>query len=191
MTTPRGILNKPSRSPASPPPPESIIPSDTRNPYRLRAASCFHHCPGVNLGSSAARGQRRPRHISLSLLVLLLAAVLLPAPGGNSQLAAATKPLKKEYALIFGTVWGPDNRPVYGVPVKIRRAQDKKPKWEVYSDHHGEFAQRVPPGEADYILTADLKGVKTADGKPLHLVSEVKVHVDYDEREDTGLHLAQ
>jgi hypothetical protein len=126
-------------------------------------------------------------------LCLLLAAVLLPAPGYNGPLVAATKPSKKEYALIFGTVWGPDNRPVYGVPVKIRRAQDKakKARWEVYSDHHGEFAQRVPPGEADYILSADLKGVKTADGKPLHLVSEVKVHIDYDEREDTGLHLTQ
>lgn len=191
MTIPRGILNKPSRSPASPPPLKPVIPSEARNPYRLHAASSFHNCPGLDLGSSATRGQRRPRHISLSLVVLLLAAVLLPNPGGNGRLAAATKPPKKEYALIFGTVWGPDDRPVYGVPVKIRRAQDKKPKWEVYSDHHGEFAQRVPPGEADYILSADLKGVKTADGKPLHLVSEVKVHVDYDEREDTGLHLAQ
>jgi hypothetical protein len=125
------------------------------------------------------------------VLCLLLAVVLLPAPGGNGRLAAASKkPSKKEYAIIFGTVWGPDNRPVYGVPVKIRRAQDKKAKWEVFSDHHGEFAQRVPPGEMDYILWADLKGVKTADGKPLHQVGEVKVHVDYDEREDTGLHLA-
>ena len=137
----------------------------------------------------------KPRHISshsirLPLLCLLLAAVLHPAPGRNGQLAADSKQSKKAYALIFGTVWGPDQRPVYGVPVKIRRAQDKKAKWEVYSDHRGEFAQRVPPGEADYILTADLKGVKTADGKPLHQVGEVKVHVDYDEREDTGLRLA-
>ncbi|HLW84498.1 MAG TPA: hypothetical protein VKR60_04735 [Candidatus Sulfotelmatobacter sp.] len=135
----------------------------------------------------------RASHISGSfqqpLLCLLLAALSLPA--ASVPLPAASKPSKKEYALIFGTVWGPDDRPVFGVPVKIRRAQDKKPKWQVYSDHHGEFAQRVPPGEADYILTADLKGIKTADGKPLHLVSEVKVHVDYDEREDTGLHLAQ
>jgi hypothetical protein len=125
------------------------------------------------------------------LSCLLFFAILLPAPGASGRLAAAPeKPKKAEYALIFGTVWGPDDRPVYGVPVKIRRAQDKKAKWEVYSDHHGEFAQRVPPGEADYILSADPKGVKTADGKPLHQVSEVKVHVDYDEREDTGLHLA-
>jgi len=186
VTIPRAILmgisNKPSRPLAPPLPPNSVIPSETRDPYRLRTASSFRNGPVPNCHISS--------RIRLPLLCLLLAAVLLPAPGRNGQLAADSKPSKKEYALIFGTVWGPDDRPVYGVPVRIRRAQDKKAKWEVYSDHHGEFAQRVPPGEADYILTADLKGVKTADGKPLHQVSEVKVHVDYDEREDTGLHLA-
>jgi hypothetical protein len=50
--------------------------------------------------------------------------------------------------------------------VKIRRAKDKKPKWEVYSDHHGEFAQRVPAGESDYILTADLKNLKPPMASP-------------------------
>ena len=106
-----------------------------------------------------------PHHpFRLTLLAAVFAAVLLPAPCRNGQLAAASQPSKKEYALIFGTVWGPDNRPVYGVPVKIRRAQDKKAKWEVYSDHHGEFAQRVPPGEADYILSADPKGIMRAGG---------------------------
>lgn len=95
------------------------------------------------------------------------------------------------YAVIFGTVWGPDNRPVYDVTVRIRRATDKpkKTRWQVYSDHHGEFAQRVPAGEADYILSANLRGVKGPDGRPLHLVEEVKVHIYNDEREDTGLHL--
>ncbi|HLV88755.1 MAG TPA: hypothetical protein VKV39_17345 [Candidatus Sulfotelmatobacter sp.] len=97
---------------------------------------------------------------------------------------------EKPYAVVAGTVWGPDDRPVYGVKVKIRRAKDKKPKWEVYSDHHGEFAQRVPAGEADYILTADLKGVKFSDGKPMHQVQDVTVHIYGEEREDTGLHLA-
>jgi hypothetical protein len=79
---------------------------------------------------------------------------------------------------------------VYGVRVKIRRAKDKKAKWELYSDHMGEFAQRVPAGESDYIIWADLKGFKPADGKPLHLAQEVTVHIYNDEREDTGLHLA-
>ena len=113
--------------------------------------------------------------------------LLLPAVQSNNRLFAQ-KSRQKPYALIAGTVWGPDDRPVYGVPIKIRRAKDKKPKWEVYSDHHGEFAQRVPPGDCDYILTADLKAVKSSDGKPLH-VQEVTVHIYSDERQDTGLHL--
>jgi hypothetical protein len=110
----------------------------------------------------------------------------------NPTLQSFASQHDKPYALIFGTVWGPDNRPVYGVTVKIRRATDKpkKVRWEVYSDHHGEFAQRVPAGEADYVLWTDLKGFKPVDGKPLHLVQEVTVHIYNDEREDTGLHLA-
>jgi hypothetical protein len=196
VTTPRAILagipktgipNKPSRPLVLPLLPNPVIPSEARDPYPLPSASGF---PKGFRNGPVPNGTVFSNPFRLPLLCLLLAAVLLPAPGRNGQLAADSKPSKKEYALIFGTIWGPDDRPVYGIPVKIRRAQDKKPKWEVYSDHRGEFAQRVPPGEADYILTADLKGVKTADGKPLHQVSEVKVHIDYDEREDTGLHLA-
>jgi hypothetical protein len=111
--------------------------------------------------------------------------VLGPSPSSAQHHAKPEKP----YALIFGTVWGPDDHPIYGVTVKIRRAKDKKAKWQLFSDHNGEFAQRVPPGESDYILWADLKGYKPADGKPLRLVKEVTVHVYNDEREDTGLHL--
>jgi len=106
--------------------------------------------------------------------------------------APARDKAEKPYALIVGTVWGPDDRPVYGVRVKIRRASDKpkKVRWELTSDHMGEFAQRVPVGECDYILWADLKGVKFTDGKPMHLVQQVTVHIYNDERQDTGLHLA-
>ncbi len=105
----------------------------------------------------------------------------------------ASKKLKPTdpYALIFGTVWGPDERAVFGVNVKIRRVPDKKPKWEITSNHAGEFAQRVPAGKADYVVTADLKGVKTIDGQQLHLAQEVPIHVEYDERVDIGLHLTR
>ncbi len=103
------------------------------------------------------------------------------------------------YALIFGTVWGPDDHPLYGVKVKIRRADQKKARWEhqkkarweLNSDHHGEFAQRLPVGPADYLVWADLKGYKSPTGKELHQDGEVKVHVENDEREDVGLHLKQ
>ena len=125
--------------------------------------------------------------LSRSLPAVFLSTVFfLLLSGSQTAIIAAQK--SKDYALIFGTVWGPDNRPVYGVKVKIRRAKDKKPKWEVFSDHNGEFAQRVPVGDSDYILTADLKNIKTTDGKPLH-ADEVTVHIYDDEREDTGIHL--
>ena len=127
----------------------------------------------------------------LHALGFLLIVLLLPTFSSRKGLFAAQKPKVKPYALIAGTVWGPDDRPVYGVTVKIRRANDKakKVRWEVYSDHMGEFAQRVPAGESDYILWADLKGFKPADGKSLRLVHEVTVHIYNEEREDTGLHL--
>ena len=140
----------------------------------------------------------RPRFVRFPSCALLFAATLWLCLSPRLQLAAApagpqpSNSKEKPYALIFGTVWGPDDRPVYGVPVRIRRATDKpnKVRWEVYSDHHGEFAQRVPAGECDYILWSDLKHVKFSDGKPRHLVQPVTVHVYNDEREDTGLHLA-
>jgi hypothetical protein len=129
------------------------------------------------------------RSSARALLLLVILPQLFSAPAHS---AASQKRLKanEPYALIFGTVWGPDDHPVFGVLVKIRRTQDKKAKWELSSDHHGEFAQRLPAGEADYVVWADLKGVKTADGKSLRLVQEVPVHVDNDERVDIGLHLA-
>jgi hypothetical protein len=141
-----------------------------------------------------------PRHrLHFTQCFLLVLALFVAVPAGIPQLLhAATDSPKldfqkddKPYALIFGTVWGPDDHPVYGVKVKIRRASDKpnKVRWELYSDHMGEFAQRVPAGEQDYIISADLKGVKMSDGTPLRLEKEVTVHIYNDERQDTGLHL--
>jgi hypothetical protein len=121
--------------------------------------------------------------------LLLFALCLDPAtaiPGGAWQ---RDKNVEKPYALIYGTVWGPDDHPLYGVTVKIRRADQKKAHWELYSDHRGEFAQRVPVGPADYVVWADLKGYKYP--VPLRAEQDVKVHIYSDEREDIGLHLKQ
>jgi len=134
------------------------------------------------------RAWRSLRPASLSLALLLLFAI-----GVRDPLAAAQKQVKpnEPYALIFGTVWGPDDRPVFGVKVKIRRAQDKRARWELYSDHRGEFAQRISAGKADYVVWADPKNFKSADGKPLHPVQDVPVHVEGDERVDVSLHLTK
>jgi hypothetical protein len=127
--------------------------------------------------------------VSLCVSVCVLATLGL----GKSAIAADKFPpgqpqRETPYALIFGTVWGPDDRPVYGVKIKIRREGEKKSRWEQYSNHSGEFAQRVPAGKQDYVVWADLKGLKSANGRPLQ-GEEIKVHVDGDERVDTGLHL--
>ncbi|MFZ0312394.1 MAG: hypothetical protein WAL85_06780 [Candidatus Korobacteraceae bacterium] len=96
---------------------------------------------------------------------------------------SSSRVTKNDYALIYGTVWGPDDRPVAGVPIKIRRATDKKAKWELVSDSHGEFALRVPVGAEDYIVVAD---IKTPKGQPK---PQTTAHITNNERTDVGLHL--
>jgi hypothetical protein len=114
--------------------------------------------------------------------VLFLASLFAPVAARSSE-----RP--KPYALIFGTVWDPEGHPLYGIKVKIRLANENKVRWELYSNHTGEFAQRVPAGKADYIVWADVKGYKLASGRKLKPGSEVPAHIDGDERSDIGLHL--
>ena len=126
------------------------------------------------------------RVVLLGLLLSTVSAVRVWSAAGGSE--SAPKQAAKPYALIFGTVWGPDDHPLYGVRIRIRREGEKKVRWELYSDHSGEFAQRVPAGKQDYVIWADVKDRKSENGNPL-LGEEVRVHVDADERVDTGLHL--
>jgi hypothetical protein len=135
---------------------------------------------------------RRPPISTLRSLTILTYAMVVPGLIAFQMFAREARfsdQRQENYALIFGTVWGPDDRPLYGVKVKIRRGDQKKAHWELYSDHHGEFAQRVPEGPNDYFIWADLKGYKSLTGKELHQDAEVKVHIDKDERQDIGLHL--
>ena len=127
---------------------------------------------------------------SRSLPALILTAIfVLAALPPTTHAAAREREKEKPYALIFGTVWDPDNRVLYGVKIRIRRSDQKKAHWELYSDHRGEFAQRVPAGRADYVVSADVKDYKLPDGKHLHPGTEVTVHIENDERADIGLHL--
>jgi len=134
---------------------------------------------------SRRRGAAR---FAFVLLFFLWLTVSPPLPG--SRLFALDHKHDKPYALIFGTVWGPDSRPRYGIKIRIRRENEKKARWELASDRHGEFAQRVPAGKLDYVVWAILKGVTSAAGKSLH-AEEVKVHIDNDERADIGVHLTE
>jgi hypothetical protein len=120
----------------------------------------------------------------LSILAFLTLLLTISNP-----LHGREQPKPAGYALIFGTVWGPDDQPVYGVEVKIRVAGEKKVRWEVHSNHMGEFEQRVPARKQDYVLSADLRGYKNPAYKHLQPGPEVTVHIESDERVDTGLHL--
>ena len=119
------------------------------------------------------------------LRALLLVAALLAPLGVRPAASSLREDPRKPYALIFGTVYSPDDRPAFGVKVKIRRAQEKKARWELFSDHQGEFAQRLPAGSADYVVWAEVKGPKDQPK------AEVKVHIKNDERVDISLHLLE
>jgi hypothetical protein len=133
---------------------------------------------------------RRCRFL-FSLQTVLLLWLALSHLNAAAQAVAAAPKLPKPYALIYGTVWGPDHRPLYGVPVEIRRVGQKKPRWSLTSDHSGEFAQRVPAGRAEYTVSADLKHFKYLDGKHLRVQQAVTVQIENDERADIGLHLME
>jgi len=127
----------------------------------------------------------------LAICVLL---TLLP-----SKVAASKDKPKKEkpYALIFGTAYGPNDRPLYGVKITIRPQKKKHPSWDLISDHRGEFAQRVPAGTNDYLVHGEAEYAPMGDdGKPqlskkVRLKGETRVHVDNEERRDISVHLTE
>jgi len=125
--------------------------------------------------------------VIFAVLFLSTCATVLP---GTVQASERNNPNTKPYALIFGTVFDPEGNTLYGVKVKIRRADEKKARWELYSNHTGEFAQRVPPGPCDYVVWAEVKGYKLPNGRPVQPGPDVKVHIEADERSDIGVHLA-
>jgi hypothetical protein len=122
----------------------------------------------------------KTNRIFVTLLAMAAALALsLPLTAGGQKLDP-----HQPYALVFGTIYGPDDRPVQGVKIKMRRDGEKKTV-ELFSDSHGEFAHRFPAGKADYLVWADLKDKQAAEK------TRVKVHVENDERQDLTLHLAR
>ena len=128
-------------------------------------------------------------------LALGLFFVLLQ-PAAQTDQKKPEKP-EKGYGLIFGTAYGPDDRPLYGVKVNIRREGKKHASWDLLSDHRGEFAQRVPLEAADYLIKGEAEYAPIGqDGKPQiskkkRLKGETKVHMEGEIRQDIGLHLTE
>ncbi len=117
-------------------------------------------------------------NLAAALVISALLCVLaIPSAAGDQKLDP-----RAPYALIFGTVYGADNHPARHVPIKIRREGAKK-TIDLISDNNGEFAQRCPAGKADYVVWANLKDKQAAEK------TQVKVHIEKDERQDLALHL--
>jgi hypothetical protein len=108
----------------------------------------------------------------------------MAAAGWVTGVSAEDRTKPAPYALIIGTVWHGNGQRAPGVAVKIRRADDPKRHWELISNSWGEFAQRVPAGSADYIVTAKPKGRKK-------VLTEAPVHIRNDERQDVNLRLVE
>jgi hypothetical protein len=141
----------------------------------------------------------KPRRIrsTAACLALCALAALAYAQAADQEEKEKQKKAEKPYALIFGTAYGPDDRPLYGVKVTIHPPVKKKPRWELMSDHRGEFAQRVPPGPGDYLIHGEAEYAPLGpDGKPQmskkkKLSGDTKVHIESQERLDVSLHLTE
>jgi hypothetical protein len=87
-----------------------------------------------------------------------------PETAASPQVPAVTpsKPGKKKYShandfLIRGTVFTDKALSFPGVQLRIRRAGEKKFRWESFTNSRGEFAVRVPQGP-DYEMVVRVKG---------------------------------
>jgi len=86
-------------------------------------------------------------------------------PAATSPQSPPTSPSKSGKAkyshvndfLIRGTVFTDKALSFPGVELRIRRAGEKKFRWESYTNYRGEFAVRVPQG-SDYEMVVRAKG---------------------------------
>src|SRR5258708_5270698 len=100
----------------------------------------------------------RTTRIRLFLMLLLAGAAL----AGAAQKKPSAK-TEEPHAVVAGTVFRDPGFAQPGATVVLTRKDDPKAKklQETVSDARGDFAFRVPPGPATYIVTATLKGYKT------------------------------
>ena len=91
-----------------------------------------------------------------------LGAVQDPATPQPAAATSASKPGKQKYShaddfLIRGTIFNDKALSAPGVQLRVRRAGDKKFRWESYTNSRGEFAMRVPQGST-YEMLIRVKG---------------------------------
>lgn len=103
-----------------------------------------------------------PVRRAIAFLGLLCAAAALAFPP-----AAASQSSGGSHAhdfVIFATVFNDRGFALYGARIRLRREAEKKFRWEAMSDHSGEMAFRVPPGE-EYEMVVEARGFETQTRK--------------------------
>ncbi len=108
----------------------------------------------------------------ISVLIVIMAALVpalaaatqepATAPGSSSPAneSSSTSKNKRSHAndvLLRGTVFNEHGLAMWQVRLSIRRANEKKSRWETYTNSRGEFAIRLQPG-SDYEMQAESKG---------------------------------
>ncbi len=95
----------------------------------------------------------RRRIITLLVLVWIAGAVSVAASAGSQD-----KPNSHAHDfVIFATVFTGQGFALPGARVRVRRADEKKFRWEAMSDRRGELGIRVKQG-AEYELTVEARG---------------------------------
>ncbi len=93
------------------------------------------------------------------LLPLWLAAASLAAGPARPPQSSSSSGSHAHDFLIFSTVFTSQGFALYGAHMRVRRAGEKKYRWEAMSDHSGELAIRVPQN-AQYEMMIEAKGFK-------------------------------
>lgn len=91
-----------------------------------------------------------------------------PSPTSSSVKSHNTKYSHANDFLVVGTVFTENGYAFPGVELRIRRTNEKKFRWDSYTNSRGEFAIRVPQG-TDYEMVVHVKGfaeqTKSLDAK--------------------------
>jgi hypothetical protein len=85
-----------------------------------------------------------------------------PPPPSQTDTPSSNDKSNKKYShaddfLIIGTVFTEQGYAFPGVQLRVRRAAEKKFRWDTYTNSRGEFAVRVPQG-TDYEMIVHAKG---------------------------------